>query len=41
MPRLGELGETQFQFKFTDNTLKITIEELVFGGEPIVFEGTR
>ena len=40
-PILGELGETQFLFKFTGDNLNVTIEQLVFGGEPIVFEGTR
>lgn len=40
-PALGELGDTQFQFKFTGDKLNITIEQIVFGGEPIVFEGNR
>ena len=40
-PILGELGETQFQFKFTGDKLSVTIAQIVFGGEPIVFEGTR
>jgi hypothetical protein len=38
---LGELGETVFQFKFTDDKLEVTVSQQVFGGEPIVFEGTR
>ncbi len=41
MPRLGELGETQFQFNFSGNKLEVVIQQLVFGGEPVVFEGTR
>jgi CubicO group peptidase (beta-lactamase class C family) len=40
-PVLGELGETQFQLKFTGDNLEVTIEQLVFGGEPIVFNGSR
>jgi hypothetical protein len=40
-PALGELGDTQFQFKFTGDKLNITIEQIVFGGDPIVFEGNR
>ncbi len=40
-PILGELGEKQFQFKFTGDKLSVTIAQIVFGGEPIVFEGTR
>jgi hypothetical protein len=40
-PVLGELGETEFQFKFTGNTVEVTVQQLVFGGEAIVFEGER
>jgi hypothetical protein len=40
-PVLGELGETQFQFKFTGDKLNVMVEQLVFGGEPVIFEGTR
>ncbi len=40
-PRLGELGETEFQFKFTGDQLEVTVEQLVFGSEAIVFEGAR
>ena len=40
-PRLGELGETEFQFKFTGEQLEVTVEQLVFGGEAIVFAGIR
>lgn len=38
---LGDLGESEFQFKFTADTLEVTVQQLVFGGEPIVVEGTR
>jgi CubicO group peptidase (beta-lactamase class C family) len=40
-PRLGEFGETQFQFKFSGDKLEVVIQQLVFGGEPVVFDGTR
>jgi hypothetical protein len=40
-PRLGELGETEFQFKFTGNKLEVTVQQLVFGGEAVVMGGTR
>ena len=33
---LGELGESQFQFRFTGDILEVTAQQLVFGGEPIV-----
>jgi CubicO group peptidase (beta-lactamase class C family) len=38
---LGELGESEFQFKFEGDTLAVTIQQLVFGGEAIVFSGSR
>ena len=38
---LGDLGESEFQFRFTTDKLEVTVEQLVFGGEPIVIEGTR
>ena len=38
---LGELGETEFQFKFINDKLEVTVSQQVFGGETIVFEGTR
>ncbi len=38
---LGELGETQYHFKFAGDILEVTVKQLVFGGEPIVFTGTR
>jgi CubicO group peptidase (beta-lactamase class C family) len=40
-PTLGELGETKFQFKFTGDNLEVTVQQLVFGGEAIIFEGSR
>ncbi len=36
---LGELGELEYQFKFTGNKLEVTVKQVVFGGDPIVFEG--
>jgi hypothetical protein len=38
---LGELGETEFQFKFAGDRLQVTVQQLVFGGEALVFEGFR
>jgi CubicO group peptidase (beta-lactamase class C family) len=38
---LGELGETEFRFKFVGATLEVTAEQLIFGGEPIVIMGSR
>ena len=38
---LGDLGETEFRFKFTADKVEVMIEQLVFGGEPIIFEGER
>lgn len=40
-PVLGELGETEFQFQFTAGHVEVTVQQLVFGGEAIVFEGTK
>jgi hypothetical protein len=40
-PVLGELGETEFGFKFVGDKLEVTVEQLVFGGEAIIFEGSR
>jgi hypothetical protein len=40
-PTLGELGETEFQFRFTGDKLEVTVQQLVFGGEAIIFEGSR
>jgi hypothetical protein len=38
---LGDLGKSEFQFRFTAKKLEVTVQQLVFGGEPIVLEGTR
>jgi CubicO group peptidase (beta-lactamase class C family) len=38
---LGDLGETEFRLKFTGDTLEVTVEQLVFGGEPIIVKGSR
>ena len=38
---LGELGESQFQFRFTGDILEVTARQLVFGGEPIILTGSR
>ena len=40
-PTLGELGKTEFQFKFTGDKLEVTVQELIFGGEAVVFGGSR
>jgi CubicO group peptidase (beta-lactamase class C family) len=40
-PTLGELGETEFQFRFAGDTVEVAVEQLVFGGEVIVFKGSR
>jgi CubicO group peptidase (beta-lactamase class C family) len=39
--RLGELGETEIQFKFSGDRLDVTIIPLIFGGESITFSGKR
>ena len=39
--RLGELGETELRFKFTNDLLEVTIVPLIFGGEPVSFSGER
>jgi CubicO group peptidase (beta-lactamase class C family) len=38
---LGELGETEFRFKFSGDELEVTVKELIFGGEPISIKGSR
>lgn len=38
---LGELGETEFLFKFRGDTLEISVDQLVFGGEPLIVKGAR
>jgi CubicO group peptidase (beta-lactamase class C family) len=39
--RLGGLGESKIRSKFTGDTLEVTAQQLVFGGEPIVLIGSR
>lgn len=41
MPILGELGETEFRFRFVEDKLEVTIQQDVFGGPPLVIEGSR
>jgi Beta-lactamase class C and other penicillin binding proteins len=38
---LGELSESEIRFTFAGNKVKVTAEQLVFGGEPITVEGSR
>jgi hypothetical protein len=38
---LGELGKTEFRFKFSGDELEVTVEELIFGGEPLSIKGSR
>lgn len=38
---LGELGETEFRFKFIGATVEVTAEQLIFGGEPVIIQGSR
>jgi CubicO group peptidase (beta-lactamase class C family) len=38
---LGELGDSQFLFRFAGDILQVTVQQLVFGGEPIVVTGSR
>jgi CubicO group peptidase (beta-lactamase class C family) len=40
-PLLGELGETEFRFRFSGDQLEVTVEELIFGGEPLSIKGLR
>jgi CubicO group peptidase (beta-lactamase class C family) len=40
-PLLGELGETEYRFKFSGDQLEVTVEELIFGGEPLSIKGSR
>jgi hypothetical protein len=37
---LGDLGETEFRFKFTGDQLEVTVEQSVFGGEPLIVVGS-
>lgn len=38
---LGELGATEFQIEFHGDEIVVTEKQLVFGGEPVIFKGTR
>jgi CubicO group peptidase (beta-lactamase class C family) len=38
---LGELGETEFRFKFLGDELEVTVEQMIFADEPIVVKGSR
>jgi hypothetical protein len=40
-PTLGELGETEFRFRFAGDRLEVNVQQLVFGGEAVVLEGSR
>lgn len=40
-PVLGELGETEFRFRFIGDDLEVAVEQLVFGAEPVVLKGKR
>jgi hypothetical protein len=40
-PTLGELGETEFQFKFMGDQLEVTMQQLVFGGEAMILKAAR
>ncbi len=38
---LGELGETEFRFKFTGHHLEVTVDQPVFGGQPLILAAER
>jgi CubicO group peptidase (beta-lactamase class C family) len=38
---LGELGESEFHFHFTGDRLDVVVQQLVFGGEGILFTGSK
>lgn len=40
-PVLGELGETEFRFSFVGDNLELEVDQLIFGGEPVVIRGSR
>ena len=40
-PVLGELGETEFRFKFAGDNVEVTVQQLVFSGEAVMIEGSR
>jgi CubicO group peptidase (beta-lactamase class C family) len=40
-PVLGELGQAEFRFRFSGDQLQVTVEELIFGGEPLSIKASR
>ncbi len=40
-PVLGELGETEFRFTFEGDNLQVAVEQITFGAEPMILQGTR
>jgi hypothetical protein len=40
-PVLGELGETEFRFTFSEDNLEVSVEQITFGAEPVILRGTR
>jgi CubicO group peptidase (beta-lactamase class C family) len=40
-PVLGELGETEFRFTFSEDHLEVAVEQITFGAEPMILKGTR
>ena len=40
-PILGELGETELYFAIQRDALEIAVNELIFGGEPLIVRGSR
>ena len=40
-PVLGELGETEFRFTFEGDDLQVAVEQITFGAEPMILQGTR
>ncbi len=38
---LGELGESEFHFHFTGDRLDVVVQQMVFGGEGILFTGSK
>ena len=40
-PALGELGETEFRFTFEGDNLQVAVEQITFGAEPMILQGTR
>jgi hypothetical protein len=38
---LGEMGVSEFRFAFAENKVDVSVQQLVFGGEPIILEGSK